>query len=330
MISLITSIYSNKIHKYFFNTILEQSKHDFQLIIFTNDFSEEFSDKIKQIENLKNIKLHVIWTTKKIGFNEMIVKSMEICIGTHALILNPNENLSKTFIKDLNNIVEKNQTSDIFDFKTSIKGFEKWIPKKRCDLKPNHLFKINEYPEIVAYTFPFISNKLFKVSLGTSVSKKNSYIQTNSHLSIEFLYMLLLEAETYVYVDKIIFNIVILKNDIPNYMNFYKEWKSINLQYELKEKFIQEIEYAQMFDIEVIIPLLYSNKNLINFPFINSPKNKILLNKIYEKNLKVREANYNFFASANKYMLFNLLETEYLNKSHPPNKWPKISKIFRE
>lgn len=330
MVSLIIPIYSNKFNKYFFNSILEQVDQDFQLIIFTNDFSKEFSSQIREIENSSNIKLSIVFTTKKLGFNEVIIRGLKLSIATHAMVLNYNESLLKSVVNDINNSLKQNENADIFEFKTSLRGFEKWVPLKRCNLKQNYSFKISEYPKVLAYSFPFISNKIFKVSLGKFISKKMPYIETSSHLSIEFLYMLLLNAKTYVYINKALCNVNILQEDIPNYMNFYKEWKNIKSKYELEQKMLQEIEYAQMFYIEIIMPILYTHKKLINILFLNSANNNILLKKIYDKNKRIRELNSNSFVTTNKYMLFNLLEAEYLNKSHPPNQWIRILKIFKE
>lgn len=329
MISLIVPIYSNKIHKNFFNSILEQQSSPFELVILTNNTSKELTNKIREIENISNIKLQVIFSTRKIGFNEVIVEGCKISSGSHGIILNSNEPLSKNFVSDLSNVVGKNSEADIFEFKASFKGFENWIPQKRCDLKQNHIFKINDYPKIIAFTFPFISNKLFKISLANEVNKRNSYTETSSHLSLEFLYLLFLSAKTYVYINKVFCSIVIEKDDIPNYLTFYKEWKSIRSKYLIENKFIQEIDYAQVFDNEMIIPLLYTHKKLIDI-LLRSGIKKTLSAKIYEKNKKLRLQEFVSFNYTNKYMLLNLLETEYLNKSHPPNEWPKIIKILRE
>lgn len=329
MISLIVPIYSNAIHKHFLNSILEQKSSSFELIILTNNTSKELTNKIKEIENNSNIKLQVIFSTRKIGFNEVIIEGTKIARGTHAIILNANETLSKNFVNDLSTVVDKNKEADIFEFKASFRGFENWTPQKRCDLKQNYIFEIKDYPKIIAFTFPFISNKLFKISLANEISKKTSYIETSSHLSLEFLYLLFLNAKTYVYINKIFCNIVIEKEDIPNYLTFYKEWKSIRSKYILENKFIQEIEYAQIFDNEIIIPILYSHKKLIDI-LLRSGVKKSLAAKIYLKNKKLRSQEFTSFNYTNKYMLLNLSETEYLNKSHPPNEWSKIIKILKE
>lgn len=329
MISLIVPIYSNVVHKHFLNSILEQKSDLFELVILTNNTSKELLNKIKELESNSNIKLQVVFSTRKIGFNEVIIEACKISTGTHAIILNANETLSRNFVNDLSNVVDKNIDADIFEFKASFRGFENWVPQKRCDLKQNHIFKISDFPKIIAFTFPFISNKLFKVSLANSISKQTPYIETSSHLSLEFLYILFLNAQTYVYINKVFCNIVIEKSDIPNYLTFYKEWKNIRSKYLLENKFLQEIEYAQIFDSEIIIPLLYTHKKLIDILW-RSGVNKTIFTKIYQKNKKLRLQEFDSFSYTNKYMLLNLLETEYLNKLHPPNEWSKIIKILKE
>ena len=114
------------------------------------------------------------------------------------------------------------------------------------------------------------------------------------------------------------------------YLSFYKEWKSIKSKYVLENKFIQEIEYAQIFHIEMIVPLLYTHKRLVDIIIRSRGVDKTLSAKIFEKNKKLRLQDFASFNYTNKYMLLNLSETEYLNKSHPPNKWPKIIKILKE
>lgn len=329
MISIITSIFSNDISKNFFSSILEQKKETFELIILTNNISSMLANKINEIEGNSNIKLQVIFTTRKIGFNESIIEGIKLAKGSHAVIANPEEPLSKTFVIDTTKIINNNKEVDIFEFKASFKGFEKWTPKKRCNLKPNYPFLISEYPKIVAFSFPFISNKIFKVSLAQFVSNKTTYIETNTHLSMQFLYMLFLYANIYMYVDIPYLGILIKKEDLPNYLNFYKEWKDISSKYFLENKLLQEIEYSQIYSTEIMIPALYSHKRLLTVP-IRFGTTKNLSFKIYEKNNRLRIQNFPSFKYTNKYMLLNLLETEYLNKSHPPNEWSRILKIFRE
>ncbi len=330
MVSLIAPIYSNKIHKYFWNSILEQRSETFELIILTNSISEDLTNTIKEIEKKSNIKLQVIFTTRKIGFNEVVINGSKTSKGTHAIVLNVSEQLSRNFVNELTETVNKNIDVDIIEFKAAFRGFENWTPQKRCKLKQNHVFELIDFPKVISFTFPFISNKIFKVSLANDVSKKSSYIETSSHLSLEFLYMLFLYAETYLYVDKVLCNIIIEKGDVPNYLSFYKEWKSIKSKYVLENKFIQEIEYAQIFHIEMIVPLLYTHKRLVDIIIRSRGVDKTLSAKIFEKNKKLRLQDFASFNYTNKYMLLNLSETEYLNKSHPPNKWPKIIKILKE
>ncbi|MGL6124990.1 MAG: glycosyltransferase [Metamycoplasmataceae bacterium] len=329
MISLIVPIYSNQIHKHFFNSILEQKSGAFELIILTNNTSNELIDKIQEIEKKSNIKLQAIYSTRKIGFNEAIIEGSKIARGTHGILINACEKLSKNFVNDLSTSVGKNVEADIFEFQPSFKGFENWVPQKRSDLKQNHIFKLKEYPKIIAFTFPFISNKLFKISLANKIGKKTTYIETSSHLSLEFLYLLFLSAESYVYINKPFCNIYIEKYDIPNYLVFYKEWKSIRSIYLLENKFIQEIEYAQIFHNEMIIPILYTHKKLTDI-LLSSSVQKNLSEKIYEKNKKLRLQEFSSFNYTNKYMLLNLSETEYLNKTHSPKEWSKIIKVLRE
>ncbi|MGL5732834.1 MAG: glycosyltransferase [Metamycoplasmataceae bacterium] len=329
MISLIVPIYSNEINRHFFNSILEQKSVLFELIVLTNNTSKELLNKFNEIEKKSNIKLQVIFTTRKIGFNEVIVEACKIANGTHGIILNANEKLSNSCVNDLSSAVEKNVEADIFEFKASFKGFENWVPQKRCNLKQNYTFKISEYPRIISFAFPFISNKLFKISLANEMNKKTSYIETTSHLSLEFLYLLFLNAETYVYINKAFCNIFIEKDDIPNYQVFYKEWKNIKSKYLVENKYIQEIDYAQVFDNEMIIPLWYTHRKLTD-KLSSAVAKKNLLTKIYDKNKKIRTQEFASFNYTNKYMLLNLPETEYLNKVHSPSEWTKIIKILKE
>jgi hypothetical protein len=104
----------------------------------------------------------------------------------------------------------------------------------------------------------------------------------------------------------------------------------VRSKYVLEDKFIQEIEYAEIFNIEMIVPLLYTHKRLVDIILRSRGVDKTLSAKIFEKNNKLRAQSFETFNYTNKYMLLNLSETEYLNKSHPPNKWPKIIKILRE
>ena len=330
MISLIAPVYTNKIHKNFWNSILEQKNVRFELIILTNSISEYLTNIIKEVEKKSNIVLQVIFTTRKIGFNEVITNGSKTSSGTHAIVLNVNESLSKNFVNDIDQIIKKHINVDIIEFKVSFRGFENFMPQERCNLKQNHAFKIADFPKVIAFAFPFISNKIFKISLANEVSKKSSYIETSSHLSLEFLYMLFLHSETYVYIDKVLCNTLIEKGDVPNYSNFYKEWKSIRNKYILENKFIQEIEYAQIFNLEMIVPLLYTNKRLVDIIIRSRGVDKNVSAKIFEKNKKLRSHEFVSFNYTNKYMLLNSSETEYLNKSHPPNKWPSIIKILRE
>lgn len=329
MISIITSIFSNDINKNFFSSILDQKKEVFELIILTNNISAMLANKINEIERNSNIKLLVIFTTRKIGFNELVIEGVKLAKGTHAVIANTDEPLPKTFVFDITRVIDKNKEVDILEFKASFKGFEKWTPKKRCNLKPNHPFLISDYPKILAFSFPFISNKIFKVSLAQFVSNKTTYMETNTHLSIQFLYMLFLYAKIYIYSDIPYWGISIKKEDLPNYLNFYKEWKDISSKYSLENKLLQEIEYSQIYSTEIMMPALYSHKKLLTIP-IRFGATKNISFKIYEKNNRLRIQNFPSFKYTNKYMLLNLLETEYLSKSHPPNEWNKILKIFRE
>lgn len=268
------------------------------------------------------IKTKIIYSSKTLSLNKQIKYSTKISSTDYVWFINPLVKYNKTMVLNVVNILRRKEI-DLVEIRPELCGLIKWEPKSRHDLKPSTRLKIDENEKIVAYAFPFIQNKVFSKKSVMNVLENNKIINNidiSSSLSIEFLYLFLLEAKTYAWISNGIVPINISEGNIPYYKHLFDEWSRVQKKYLEENRLISELKYAEAYHLLIIISSLYGIKS-INSIFNES---QVFKKKYHAKLMKLWQSDMEFFDIENKYMVNKNNENILLRHVQPINKWSKL------
>lgn len=276
-----------------------QGPNDFEVVLVIDTNKEKtlsiINDFTKSIKNLK-----VVFNTKRVGRSVALKQGIKIASGEYTILANTSIVLHKDSMKELNNLVDKFNGTDIIEFKPAFKSpiKTKGNIRKRF-IKP---VNISERPEVIAYANPFTMFRLVRTQVLESTLIKHSLAPLNSNYSINSTYISLINAKTFVnsLTSPFVINSKLRKNFNPPKM--IRQWKRmISFIEDHYPEFNQEIHYAYYYALSVYISAL----------------TKVSRNKITSKKVKeefTRFINETNFFKTNKYILSNLKEAQVLRE----------------
>ena len=131
-----------------------------------------------------------------------------------------------------------------------------------------------------------IYNKLVSTNLLVK-SIKNFWKEFNEDFSTllfsRFIYLIFLNAKNYYYDSKLFVELNISDELIPNYKNVINCWNLIEDIFIQENKFVEEIRYARLFYLKIILCSLYSMQGMIKVKkIINNPIGDIANNHMMD------------------------------------------------
>lgn len=320
----------NKYIASIFKAIKKQKESE--IIFVLNGKNAKLIDEIQKYENTnKSINIKYLFTSKLLPFNKYIQNLNDLISTDFFIILSYPSQLSETSIQTIVRTIKNNEKVDIIEFKPVFNKILNWKPKSRLSTaKQNKLLKINENPEIIAFSFPFIYNKVISTNILNKIVKMTRVDEeTSSNIFFSScIYSLLLSSSKYIYVPQPITEVYTSKNNIMNYKDVLNQWKIIENIYQIEKKYIEEISYAKYYYLKIILCIMYSISDKSFSSLLGKNENKVLQKKYFET-LKIIDEEYSHFSNSNKYMIPNektSKETTLLRDSLSISKWSKLSK----
>lgn len=316
-------------HKNFLNNLHSLKQKDVEIIFIVDSKTSEFFKFIEQVEIiLDGTPTKTIYSSKKLSLNQKLYYASKQASMPNIMFIDSSNTLNKTFFNDVETLFKDNVV-DVLEFGIEFKGDVKWNPKKRFMINDLVPVNLNNDPRPVAYTLPFIHNKIFSTKLIKNVVNNLSLHMDNSDsYSIEPLYVAMINANNYMYwygKPKITINFNELK--IPSFSSSLKEWERVVNLFILKNKFLPEIKYAKCYYFKVFLLgfMAYSEQHKM------FSKDSSLRSKYKEKLEKlIASSELQNFNVENKYMIFESVETELLKNAQPIKSWNKTLSLLEK
>ncbi|WP_158763887.1 glycosyltransferase [Mycoplasma sp. NEAQ87857] len=300
----------------------EQENQDFEVILFINNKKEAkniFAETNSFFDFFKN-RLNIVFNTKNNSYQVNLINAFKMVKGDFVTVINSDTSLKKTYIQKIIDQAQ-NANVDVLEFRPRIIGTIRYKPKTR--IKSDIAYKTSDNPSIVAYTHPFIFNKVFKRSLVSQMSKYKVVNSNDSKLCIGIMYLLMLNAKTYMYLDYRIWREYFDSNIWFNSKNFLNEFSSILQYINTKDiKRSEEVIYAKYYFLKILLTAFLTETSFMYKKFkyfgkdeINEKRSALLQKKHIELITKTEQSSeYEKFISTNIYMLKNNDETNLLIK----------------
>ncbi|MGY6172197.1 glycosyltransferase [Candidatus Mycoplasma pogonae] len=318
---------TKKLAKFLESMRNQESKH-FEIILYINHPSKNDYDLITHYKEFFAEKLKVFFNILSSEGNQNWLDAAEHVSGDYVVIAYPEIILKPFFVKSFLHYAEKYPV-DLIETRPRFKGFFKWTPRAR--VQPEKIIDLANNKEIVAFSFPFIFNKFIKSEVFESLAaSKNRLALTSTKNWIELVYEIFIYTKTYCYINDVLINDWNEGLSSFNSSSFIKQWRNIQANNLLSEKFLDEIQYAKMYFFEIFLSAMIGSakkshlKNLLNFE--NSfKKHSQKLNSHIEK---LRKEEFFEIEKTNKYFYNLTTENQFLSKFLPPAKWHKITDLF--
>ena len=317
-ISIIMPIYKDgKELDKFLDNIRDQTAKNYEIVlVIDTTIGDTLSIVDKHSKKLKT-RLKVIFNSKRASRTSAIFLGTKVAKGKYSIIMSPQNLFNDKFIENATKVLTK-KPADIVEFKSKISSPIKYSGEIRKTF--NKPVKIEEHPEINAFTSPFDFNKFIKTAILEKASKYKLPVQFNSRFSLDATYLSILVADTYATESKTF--ITSKSKTSPNFnpMKMIRQWESLIKLVEdyFSEENIDSYVYAQYFSESVFMSAI-----------VKTTKNKIVIKKFNEVFKKQQAAKFKEIFSSNKYSSVNTKERRILLKYSTISTLPKAHKDFK-
>ncbi|ADN69038.1 glycosyltransferase [Mycoplasmopsis fermentans] len=307
----------------------DQNNQDFELILALRNPSAKMYSIIEKYLAFFGTRLKFITNNRQRTIQSDIVCAFHLVKGSYATIINSDNSMRSYFAQELTNYIEK-FNPDVLEYRPRLVGTVKWKPNPR--LEEEKLYNIQENHQVLAYTYPFIFNKVFKKSLINQFLKHRSIVVNDSKFCIELNYFMLLKAQSYLYTNKRIVREFIPSSLWLNPKTFIEQFKAIENYVKTNNlKFEQEIAYARMYFLQIFLGALLNTwrlrfwskdviKDRINY---NEKRADRFVNELY-KYLEKEHLDNSLFFNTNIYVIKNNFEANFLKTLPKVKKWEDI------
>ena len=314
-LSIIVPVYKGiKDLNKFIKKISEQTSLKFEIIFVVDTNNDGVLQVIDEIPLRIKSKISVVYNSKRVGRTEAIYTGAKTAKYEYSIVISSTDIFDLNMVKNILAIIKTKQT-DIIEFPAKFKEPIKFNGAIRKHVNKSIL--INEKPSIVAYTYPFGFNKIFRTEVLVNSGRLKRLVNINSRFSIEYVYKSFLVAKTYSTSKKVIIISKSSKEGVFNPLKLMRQWTSLEkyIKENYEDAFHAEITYARMFHEMVFM-----------FGFVGASKNKVLFNKLKKTfNNSLKEEFEGFFFT-NKYMLMDNKETQLIRKHDTAE---KLTKVFK-
>ncbi|MFV8467493.1 glycosyltransferase [Mycoplasma sp. 46852] len=308
----------------FLASLKEQETQSFEVILCINKNSEAkniFKIARKYYEFFGS-RLVLITNSKDNSYQHNLVSAFRIVKGDYVTVINSDSSIKRYFIGDMIEHAQRFNV-DVLEFKPRLVGTVRFKPKERGEF--DKVLDISKNPNVIAYTYPFIFNKIFKKSLVKKVTKYKPKVSNDTLMCLEVNYLLMMEAKKYKYLDFRIIREFIssdtwfnTKTALDAFRVIEENSKRMNL------KIQEELKYAKYYFIKLLLTGFLSETYFVYRHFSKNDKeqleekrSKILIQKHDEILEKIEDSNdFQTFLTTNMYMLVDNTETSMLRESY--------------
>ncbi len=291
-LSIITPVFkeSKRLDKFLLKISSQKSK-DFELILIVDSNADNTLETIdKHRRDIKG-NLRIIFNSKRNSRFKSICQGAKIAKGKYSLILSTRNEFTPSLVGDVIQIYESKKT-DIIEFNATFSSPIKFQGKIRKQFRTSA--DIKSTPEIIARTYPFDFNKIFKTKILAEVSKTNIPVNFNSRYSIDITYLSLNIAKTYSTSSRTLVKSRVNSSSEFNFIQFTKHFDSI-VDLIIKSSNPESIDkylYAQYFTEVIFVS-----------PLVKSSRNRVLIKKFNERFKKRSETKYANLLDINHYLV---------------------------
>ncbi|QNM93748.1 glycosyl transferase [Mycoplasma sp. Pen4] len=236
----------------YLESLKNQENQNFEVVLCINKKTQAKAiyQVVQEYYHFFGSRLIVIYNTKENSYQFNLVSAFRVIKGDFVTIKNSEVVLKRTFVDDLLTQAVRFNV-DVLEFKPRLVGSIRFKPKERMVL--DKVVDINKNPQIYAYTFPFIFNKVFKKSLVKKMVKHHVVNTNDTKMCMEVNYILLLKAKTYKYLDYCLNreyideSIWLIPSNVDKTFAYLENYAKIN---ELKVS--QELMYAYFYCLKIL------------------------------------------------------------------------------
>ncbi|NQZ65605.1 MAG: glycosyltransferase [Mycoplasmatales bacterium] len=314
-LSIITPIYKEaKRLDRFLSKISTQNSNNYELILIIDTNGEKTLEVVEKYREKINGDLRIIFNSKRNSRFKSIGQGAKIAKGKYSIVLSIRNEFSSSLVKNVIALAEEKGT-DIIEFSAAFNSPIKLKGKIRKQFKTSS--KIEDNPEIIAWTYPFDFNKIYKTSVLSEVGRVKMPVNFNSRYSIGITYFSLSVAKTYSTSLKTLVKSRVNNSSQFNYIHFVRHFDAVVDLISKSPKFesIDRYLYAQYFT-EVVFAA----------PFVKSSKNKASLKKFKDKIQKRQETKFINILDVNQYAILMPKEKSVLLSHISPGSMYKAYK----
>ncbi|QZE12373.1 glycosyltransferase family 2 protein [Mycoplasma sp. Ms02] len=317
----------------FLKDLSEQTNQDFEIILVfakNKNFKSTFA-AIKEFTDFFGSRMRLVINYKRQSYQYDILSAFRVVKGDYTTVIYPNSPLKKDTVKILIQNA-KQYDADILEFTPRLVGSIRWKPESR--LQMDEPINAQTNPEVLAYSYPFIFNKVFKSKLVKPIYKLELLDAIDNSLAIEINYKLLLHAETYMYLSENIKKEYFEVDTWLNVQGLVSTFERVEQLFAYSNRKIKhEFEYLKNQFFLVVLPGLigstsYRNLNtLIHIKEMREKRGEKNISKIenYIKKIRENEA-FQVFCESNIYMQNDTNMTKLIRYETPTDKWASLLK----
>ncbi|QBF34487.1 glycosyltransferase [Mycoplasmopsis phocirhinis] len=251
-LSIITpSITHWKELEYISGVLRNQNNQDFEVIFVISKPNKKIYSIVENNIQFFGSRVKVVFNQKHKSIQSDILAAFHLVKNQYVYVLSPDSVIKKNFVRILTDKLTDNQPH-ILEFRPNLTGSIKWHPYSR--INTNSIINKKDNPDFIAYAFPFIFNKVFKKSYIEQFMNYRVKEMNDTKFATELLYILLVNAESYLY-----WNISLVKEHISS-----STWLAPNnfvAQFKIIENFINtnnldllsEITYAKLYFLQIVL-----------------------------------------------------------------------------
>ena len=278
--------------------ITEQANENTQLVLVHNLTDQKLSKKFYKLVEENKFKFIDILDVSQLTSQYNLLNNLFYFLKTdYVYFVDPNAQILPNFIKTIVEIIEnkKNKKAKIDLINFGLKMNQNRSSNDLIKIDFNKFINLKENKEIIAFTPPFLSNKIFRLKfLKRSEIHFSNYFENND---FSFVWRTLSIAYNVYFVKEDLICAVNQKNKKQtNYISFSHQWEEIIQYYKIQNRFnlyYQEIEFAFILFIHFYAWWILYIQNCFN---------KENFQESFNKFIKLLKNNFNFAKDENIYL----------------------------
>ncbi|MBZ4195511.1 glycosyl transferase [Mycoplasma tauri] len=323
---IVPNVSNNTDLKNVLSTYKYQDNQDFELILSLTNPGKIMYGTIEKYLDFFGSRLKFIVNNKRTSVQAEILSAFHLVKGKYSYIFFPDNAGRYYFVSRMIELTHKYDT-EIIEFRPRLVNSIRWKPNPR--VTQDTIFKIEKYPEVVAYSYPFIFNKIFKSTLLHKFDRLKIKEFNDSKFCIFLTYILLTNACSYAYYgerivrENISSNLWLAPNSFISQFDILLEnlkTSNTKLQY--------EVQYAKYYFLQIFLAGLLKTwrKGFSVFNYFKNRSNflerrsKKYADDLY-KYLQRQQNNDSLFFDTNIYVNKNTFESKLIKTLTDIEKW---------